>query len=113
MISRIPAPCVYVLLQSVNSPDFETLSGTRAIQDYGIVVYVITRGSTYQTSYRMGMDIVGEIFDELYVNTGVDSSTDSIRSYNVQLDTKMDEDEIVCVHQLSFSYLRRINLLHR
>tara|TARA_R100000458_G_scaffold2980_2_gene2435 strand:+ start:2453 stop:3532 length:1080 start_codon:yes stop_codon:yes gene_type:complete len=113
MISRISAPSIHVLLDNVSSPEFETLSGTRAIQNYGITIYVVTRGSTYQSAYRMGMDIVGEVFDELYVNTGVDASTDSIQGYNVQLDTKTDDDEIVCIHQIGFSYMRRINLLHR
>ena len=43
---------------------------------------------------------MGEVFDELYTQTGVQGTTDSIIQYDAQLDSKMDDDETVCVHVL-------------
>ena len=56
---------------------------------------------------------MGEVFDELYVNTGVEGTTDSIISYSADLDSKMDDDETVCVHVLTLTYMRRIDMRHR
>ena len=41
---------------------------------------------------------MGEVFDELYTQTGVQGTTDSMLQYDAQLDSKMDDDETVCVH---------------
>ena len=113
MVSRYSPPCIFVVLEGLASPEFVTLSGTRAEQSYSVGIFVVTRGTNYKDAYRLGMDIVGEVFDEVYKNTGVNSTTDSIRSYEAQLDTKVDDDEVVCIHKLSFGYVRRINMLHR
>ena len=113
MLSRTSPPSIHVVLQNLTSPDFATLSGTRLEHEYTVMVFVCTRGSTYESAYRMGMDISGEVFDELFINTGTDYTTDALRGYTMALDTKVDDDEIICVHQLSFNYMRRMNMLHR
>ena len=56
---------------------------------------------------------MGEVFDELYVNTGLRGTTDSLDSYNMNLDTKLDDDETVCVHELNLTYRRRIKMTRR
>jgi len=56
---------------------------------------------------------VGEVFDELYTQTGVKATTDSIISYEAKLDSKMDDDETICVHSLTMTYMRRIDMRHR
>ena len=63
--------------------------------------------------YRLGLNIMGEIFDELYTTTGLQASTDNLESYNMTLDSKMDDDETICVHQLNLSYRRRIKMTRR
>ena len=113
MVTRSPPPAIYVVLEGLSVPDFITLGGTRVEQQYDVTIYIVTRGTNYKNAYRMGMDIAGEVFDELIKNTGVNATTDSIRGYSATLDTKMDDDEIICVHRLNFDYIRRINLLHR
>jgi len=113
MVSRIPPPAIYVVLENLNTPEFATLGATRAESNYTVVIWVVTRGTNYRDSYRMGLDITGEVFDEIFKNTGLNGTTDSLIAYDVVLDAKQDPDEIISVHQLSFTYMRRINLLHR
>ena len=56
---------------------------------------------------------MGEAFDELYTTTGLTATTDNIESYNMILDSKMDDDETICVHQLNLTYRRRIKMTRR
>ena len=112
-VSRIAPPSIHVVLSNVQSPNFSTLGGTRIEQMYDVQIFITTRGTDYKNAYRMGMEIVGEIFDELYTETGLKGTTDSIVSYEVDLDTKRDNDDVLCVHRLVLTYMRRLNMLHR
>ena len=113
MISRIPAPFIHVVFSSVASPSFDSLGGSSIEQLYEISVYVTTKGANYEEAYRLGLNIVGEVFDELYINTGLSATTDNLESYNMVLDSKLDDDETVCVHQLNLTYRRRIKMTRR
>jgi len=113
MISRIPQPSVHVILRKLDSPDFTTLGGTRIAQNYTVLLFITTRGTDYKNAYRMGLEIAGDCFDEIYTNTGLKGNTDSLTNYEINFDTKMDDDEVVCVHRLEITYMRRLNMLHR
>lgn len=113
MISRIPAPFIHVVFGSVASPSFDSLGGASIEQLYEISVYVTTKGTNYEEAYRLGLNIVGEVFDELYINTGLAATTDNLESYTMVLDSKLDDDETVCVHQLNLTYRRRIKMTRR
>lgn len=113
MVSRIPPPSIHLILRQMDSPQFTTLGGTRIEQNYTVVLFITTRGTDYKNAYRTGMEIAGDIFDELYTNTGLLGTTDSLTNYLIQFDTKMDDDEVVCVHRMEMTYMRRLNMLHR
>tara|TARA_R110000824_G_scaffold54438_6_gene150183 strand:- start:1115 stop:2197 length:1083 start_codon:yes stop_codon:yes gene_type:complete len=113
MISRISPPSIHVIIRALESPDFLTLAGTRTDQKYDIVLYITTRGTDYKNAYRLGLSIMGEVFDELYTNTGLNAGVDSLISYDAKLDSKMDDDEIICVHILSMTYMKKVNMTRR
>tara|TARA_R100000458_G_C8278443_1_gene254574 strand:+ start:321 stop:1415 length:1095 start_codon:yes stop_codon:yes gene_type:complete len=113
MMSRLRPPTVHVMLQNTTSPDFLALSGSRTEQNYTAVIMVTTRGTDYRNAYRMGLSITGEVFDELYTNTGLEGGIDTLTDYRVNFDTKMDDDEIVCVHILTLTYMKKVNMLRR
>ena len=113
MTNRLHTPTIHVLISALNSPTFESLSGAKITQNYDVQIYVTTRGTNYENAYRSGLNILGEVFDELYTQTGVQGTTDSIIQYDAQLDSKMDDDETVCVHILTMTYMRRIDMRHR
>jgi hypothetical protein len=113
MTNRIPVPSIHVLIRNLDSPTFESLSGAKITHNYQVDIFVTTRGTNYENAYRSGLNILGEVFDELYTQTGVQGTTDSIVSYTAELDTKLDDDENVCVHTMSMTYMRRIDMRHR
>jgi hypothetical protein len=113
MVSRIPAPSIHLILRQMDSPGFTALGGSRVEQNFTVVIFVATRGTDYKNAYRSGLEIVGDVFDELYTTTGLKGTTDSLTNYLVQFDTKMDNDEVVCVHRMELTYMRRLNMLHR
>jgi len=113
MVSRIAPPSIHVILQTMDSPEFDTVGGTRITQNYKLILFITTRGTDYKNAYRQGMEIAGDSFDEIYTNTGLKGTTDSLINYNIQFDTKMDNDEVVCVHRMEITYMRRLNMLHR
>jgi hypothetical protein len=113
MTNRLHTPTIHVLISALNSPTFESLGGAKITQNYDVQIYVATRGTNYENAYRSGLNILGEVFDELYTQTGVQGTTDSIIQYDAQLDSKMDDDETVCVHVLTMTYMRRIDMRHR
>jgi hypothetical protein len=113
MTNRLHTPTIHVLISALNSPNFESLGGAKITQNYDVQIYVATRGTNYENAYRSGLNILGEVFDELYTQTGVQGTTDSIIQYDAQLDSKMDDDETVCVHILTMTYMRRIDMRHR
>ena len=113
MVNRVHPPSVHVITQRLESPDFLTLAGSRTDQRYNIVLYITTRGTDYRNAYRLGLSIMGEVFDELYTQTGLQDGVDSIISYNAQLDSKMDEDEVVCIHALTLTYMKKVRMFFR
>ena len=113
MINRLMTPSIHVLFQNVSSPQFDTLGGSSIEQLYEIAIYVTTKGTNYEEAFRLGLNIMGEAFDELYTTTGLAATTDNIESYNMILDSKLDDDETICVHQLNLTYRRRIKMTRR
>ena len=113
MLTRMQPPLIHVMLEKVQSPEFNALGGGRVDQEYEVMVYVTTRGTNYENAYRLALNIVGEVFDEVYRNTGLNGTTDSLNDYSLTLDHKFDDDDTICTHILSFTYLRRINMRTR
>lgn len=113
MVSRVHPPSIHVITQRLESPDFLTLAGSRTDQRYNIVLYITTRGTDYKNAYRLGLSIMGEAFDELYTQTGLQDGVDSIISYSAQLDSKMDDDEVICIHALTITYMKKIRMFFR
>ena len=113
MINRFRPPSIHVLTQKLESPEFLTLAGRRTDQRYNVIIYVTTRGTDYKNAYRLGLSIMGEVFDELYTTTGLEGGVDSLISYDAVLDSKIDDDEIVCVHTLTLTYMKKIRMFQR
>lgn len=113
MINRFPTPSVHVMIQKSNSPDFLTLAGTRTDQRYEVIVFVTTKGTNYENAYRLGVSIIGEVFDELYTKTGLEHGVDSLINYDVKFDTKVDDDETVCIHSLTLTYMKKVRMFLR
>lgn len=113
MLTRLTPPVIHVMLRGINSPEFAALGGGRVDQEYEVIVYVTTRGTNYENAYRLALNIAGECFDEIYTKTGLLGTTDSLINYTCELDHKFDDDDTICTHMLTFTYLRRINMRHR
>jgi hypothetical protein len=113
MMSRLRPPTVHVMMDTLSSPDFLTLSGARVEQNYTVNLIITTRGTDFRNAYRSGLTILGECFDELYTKTGLEDGTDTLTNYAVKLDTKMDDDEVLCVHTLQLTYMKKVNLTRR
>lgn len=113
MLSRSIPPFIHVLLRGLGSPTFAALGGGRIDQEYDVLIYVTTRGTTYEDAYRLGLNIVGECFDELYTTTGLNGTTDSLYEYQLELQTRTDDETTICTHLLTLTYMRRINMRHR
>ena len=110
MLSRIRPPSIHVMIQNVNAPETMSLGGSVVDLSYTLSVFVTTVGADYKEAYILGAEIAGEVFDELYTNTGLNGTTDALDTFNANLDTKRDDDETICIHQLLFTYRRRTNL---
>tara|TARA_A100001201_G_scaffold25249_2_gene28420 strand:- start:3170 stop:4237 length:1068 start_codon:yes stop_codon:yes gene_type:complete len=110
MLSRIRPPSIHVMLQNINAPETISLGGAVVDLSYSISVLITTVGADYKEAYILGAEIAGEVFDELYTNTGLNGTTDALDTFTANLDTKRDDDETVCIHQLLFTYRRRTNL---
>ena len=113
MLSRTMPPFINVMLQRLSSPTFAALGGGRIDQDYDVLIYVTSRGTTYEDAYRQCLNIVGEVFDELYTTTGLNGTTDSLAEYDLELQAKLDDEVTICTHLLTLTYMRRINMRHR
>tara|TARA_R100000329_G_scaffold105436_1_gene86520 strand:- start:1162 stop:2235 length:1074 start_codon:yes stop_codon:yes gene_type:complete len=113
MLNRLSPPTVHVMIKDLGSPEFESLGGAKITQNYDVMIFVTTKGTNYENAYRLGLNIIGEIFDELYTNTGVEGTTDSIISYVAEFSPRMDNDDFVCVHRMELTYMRRIDMRHR
>ena len=113
MLGRLRPPTIHVITRRIDSPEFTVLGGARVDQNYEITIYITTRGTNYKNAYRLALSIAGEVFDEIYTNTGLDGNTDSITNYSAELDSKLDDDEVICVHILNFDYMKKINMRRR
>lgn len=113
MLNRYQSPTVHVMIQKTNSPEFLTLGGSRTDQRYNVVIFVSAKGTNYENAYRLAASILGEVFDELYVNTGLKSGVDSLIGYDATFDTKVDEDDVVCIHTLTLEYMKKIRMFFR
>lgn len=113
LINRFAVPSVHVLIQKANSPDFLTLAGARTDQRYEVLIFITTRGTNYANAYRLGASILGEVFDELYTKTGLEGGVDSLVGYDVKFDSKIDDDETICVHNLSLQYMKKVRMFTR
>ena len=113
MVNRVGNPAIYVVIEEISSPQFTVVGGSRADHDLAVQVFIVTRGADYDSAYRRSIDLAGDVLDELYVNTGLDANQDSLLSYSAKFDSRLDDDEIVCVHQLTFIYMRRMQLHRR
>lgn len=113
MISRIATPSVHVVLKAYRANEILALGGHRLDNQYQVLIYITTRASNYKNAYRLGLDIASDVFDEIMLDLGLDFNTDSILSYDLTLDNKLDNDEIVCLHQLQFDMMRRSHLKRR
>ena len=78
-----------------------------------LIIFYIKRLNLNSNHFDIIEEIIGEIFDELYTTTGILATTDNLESYNMELDSKMDDDETICVHHLILTYRRRIKMTHR
>tara|TARA_R100000458_G_C8265049_1_gene240198 strand:+ start:839 stop:1891 length:1053 start_codon:yes stop_codon:yes gene_type:complete len=113
MLNRVQVPSIHVVISDASSPNFNSLGGSSIEQLYEISIYVTTKGTNYEEAFRLGLNIIGEVFDELYTTTGIRATTDNLEAYNLLLDVKMDDDETVCVHQLNITYRKRIKMNRR
>tara|TARA_Y100001963_G_scaffold125696_1_gene177504 strand:+ start:847 stop:1926 length:1080 start_codon:yes stop_codon:yes gene_type:complete len=113
MLNRINPPTIHVLMEGLRSPGFESLGGAKVRQEYDAMIFVTTRGTQYESAYRDCLNIAGEVFDELYTTTGLQGTTDSIISYEAELDIKLDAGDTVCTHRLRMTYERLIDMRHR
>ena len=113
MIVRVAPPTIHIVISGIESPNWAALSGTSVEQEYDVQVFITTKGTDYENAYRFGLRIMGEVFDEIYTSTGLDATTDSIVAYAANFDNKLDADEQICVHRLTFKYMRREKMLMR
>jgi len=107
MIMRLSPPTIHVLVPSTGSESFDALGGTSIQTENSAQVMVTTKGTDYKEAYRLCLRIMGDVFDELYTKTGLNGSKDSLIGYTIALDTKLDNDEMVCIHTLELTYMRR------
>ena len=112
-VRKLSTPFIHIYLDNIASPEFDALSGSSIQQLYDVDIFVTTKGTNYENAYMLGLNILGEIFDELYTNTGLNGTTDSLDSHDVRLDTRIDDDDIICTHQLTLTYRRRIKMTRR
>lgn len=113
MINRFMTPNVHVMIQKTESPEYLTLAGARTDQRYETVIFITTQGTNYENAYRLGASILGEVFDELYTKTGLEHGVDTLLDYDVRFDTKIDDDETVCIHTLNMTYMKKIRMFLR
>ena len=107
MIMRLTPPTIHILVDGSAADGFEVIGGTSVQTEQEATIMVTTRGTDYKEAYRFGLRIIGDVFDELYTNTGLNAGQDSIIGYSLELDTKLDNDEQVCIHSLLVRYMRR------
>ena len=59
------------MVEELGSPTFDSLGGAKISQEYDVKVLLLQQGTNYENAYRHELNILGEIFDELYTKTGV------------------------------------------
>lgn len=112
-LRTLQTPTIHIFVSDISSPEFDALGGSSVEQKYDVEVYVTTKGTNYENAYMLALNILGEVFDELYTSTGLSGTTDSLESHDCVLDTRTDNDEITCTHQLTITYRRRIKMTRR
>ena len=113
MMTRTVLPAIVVLVERIDSPDMYALAGVAAEYTFNVRIMVVTKGIDYKNAYRQGLDLVGEIMDELYAKTGLKASVDSLTAHQTRLDSRMDPDEQISIHDISLTYMKRIDLHRR
>ena len=113
MLTRQVLPSVQLLIRRIESPDMYGLAGQSAQFNFEVEIYIVTKGTNYRDSYRQGMEIIGEILDEVYAKTGLKGSTDSLIGHSARLDSRMDPDDQICVHVVTLTYMRRVDMQRR
>ena len=113
MTNRLLTPSIHILVRGLDNGEFETLGGATIMQNYQVECFVTCKDTNYENAYRYAMNILGEVFDELYTNTGLQGTTDSIQGFSTTFDVKVDDDETVCIHTLMINYIRRVKMTHR
>ena len=106
-------PSIHVCVEDIRSPEFDAMGGSSITQNYDVEIFITSKGTNYENAYMASLNILGEVFDELYTNTGLSGTTDSLESHECKLDTRTDNDEITCTHQLTITYRRRIKMTTR
>lgn len=113
MVSRTPMPSIFVVIRRVAADEITALGGHRLDNVFKVEVFIATRGTNYRNAYRQCLDITSDVFDEIMTNLGLDFNVDSILGYTLELDSRLDESENVCVHKLTFEGMRRSHLQRR
>lgn len=113
MLSRIPSPSIHVLVRNLSSEDMTALGGHRLDTRYDIECFIVVHGTDYKNAYRKCLNIAGDVFDEIMTNYGLDFNHDSIVGYRMQLNTKIEDDDQICAHTLTFNAVRRMHLQRR
>lgn len=113
MMTRQVLPTIQILIRRISSPDMYGLAGQTAQYEFEVEIYVVTKGTNYRDAYRQGMEIVGEVIDEVYTKTGLQGSTDSLLGHDARLDSRLDPDDQICVHVLNLRYMRRVDMHRR
>ena len=112
-LNKLTPPSIHVVLSRLDSPNFTALGGGTIEQSFDVEIYVTTRGVNYENAFLLCMNITGEVFDELYTETGLNATTDNLESFSADLDYKTLNEEIICTHKLSLGYRRRIKMTRR
>ena len=98
-LNKTTPPTIHVLLNRIDSPNFS--------------IFVTTRAINYENAFLLCMNITGEVFDELYTETGLKPTTDNLESFSADLDYKTRNEDVICTHRLTLGYRRRLKMTQR
>lgn len=113
MLSRIPSPSIHVMIRNLSSEDMTALGGHRLDTRYDIECFIVSHGTDYKNAYRKCINIIGDVFDEIMTNYGLDFNHDSIVGYRMRLNSKVEDDDHICAHTITFNAVRRMHLQRR
>tara|TARA_Y100000361_G_scaffold144996_1_gene153674 strand:+ start:225 stop:1229 length:1005 start_codon:yes stop_codon:yes gene_type:complete len=112
-LNKTTPPTIHVLLNRIDSPNFSSLGGVNIDQSFDISIFVTTRAINYENAFLLCMNITGEVFDELYTETGLNPTTDNLESFSADLDYKARNEDVICTHRLTLGYRRRLKMTRR